>query len=137
EKLFIKTSIPNASGYKSKLFKWRAIKTHRIPRPIVTITASVARYVRARSSVGPSTGATRANGVIVTSRYSATCGRADSAGTVKNREPASATATKASPARLAAYARARVVNGARDDTVAVNRRREADRSSPRGRSRAA
>jgi hypothetical protein len=38
----------------------------------------------------------------VIKRYSATCGRADSAGTVKKSDPASATATNASPARLAA-----------------------------------
>jgi hypothetical protein len=54
-----------------------------------------------------------ANGVIVTSRYNATSERAESTGTVKNSDPASATATNASPPRLAAYARASVAKGVR------------------------
>jgi hypothetical protein len=80
------------------------------------MTANVTRLVRERSSTGPSTGATSANGVIVSSRYRETFGRASAAGTVKKSDPANATATKASPPRLAAYVRASVANGVRGVT---------------------
>src|SRR5687767_12940170 len=91
----------------------RAISRQSTARPSVAAAATVDLRTFARSRAGPRSGATIANGVIVTSRYSATSVRAESAGTVKNNDPASATATNASPARLVAYARASARKGVR------------------------
>src|SRR5215216_3770963 len=58
------------------------------------------------SSRRPSRGATTANGATVSRRYSATRGRAAATGTAKNRVPARATATRASPQVLTACTQA-------------------------------
>ena len=62
---------------------------------------------RNRSRNGPISGATIANGSIVTPRNSATCPRASSLGAVKNKVPASETVSAASPAELNALSSSR------------------------------
>ena len=64
-----------------------------------------------RSMTGPTTGATTANGAIVSSRKSATLLRACAGSVLKNTDPARATAITASPAAIAAWVRASRVNG--------------------------
>jgi hypothetical protein len=60
------------------------------------------RPCRTRSSIGPMNGASRANGAMVSTRYSTTWLRASCREVLKKTVPASATATKASPALPAA-----------------------------------
>src|SRR5215212_10547537 len=59
----------------------------------------------------PSNGATTAKGATVSRRYRATRGRAAATGTAKNRVPARATATRASPRVLTAWTQARRSSG--------------------------
>lgn len=74
-----------------------------------TARASIAPAIAARrpcgtrSSSGPTTGASRANGASVTARYSATRPRASSVGTEKNTVEASATVISMSPAEFTAW----------------------------------
>ncbi len=75
-----------------------AITHVRSPRPPVAAASTLRRPCGKRSSSGPATGTSSANGSIVSSRYSATEVRASPSGTEKNSVPASATATSASPA---------------------------------------
>src|SRR3954447_15095833 len=74
----------------------------RVARATMVRASAVRRPCRNRSSSGPSTGATIANGAIVTSRYNATRLRACPVGTSKNRCPARATVTNASAAACTA-----------------------------------
>ncbi len=64
-----------------------------------------------RSIAGPTSGATTANGAIVSTRYSATLSRAAPDGIEKNSVPASDTVTSVSVATENAWTRASRVNG--------------------------
>ncbi len=95
------TSTPSAVGNIAS--DWvataSAISQHRNARRAIVEPIAQRRPWLKRSRNGPSSGATTANGSIVSPRNSATCPRA-SPGWAKNRVPASEIATAASPAAL-------------------------------------
>src|SRR5207302_3203283 len=94
---FDSTSRPNASGYSQiGLSRWRAIEKQMNVRPSALMITSVRRPARLRSSIGPRTGATTANGAIVSTRYSAILPRAAPGLIEKNSDPASAIVTRVS-----------------------------------------
>ena len=84
---------------------------HRIARPPAEPAMSRRRPPRVRSSNGPRTGATTANGAIVSSRYRTTLPRAPDVVALKKIESASEIVTNTSPHTLIACARASRENG--------------------------
>ena len=86
------------------LLTYWAIARQIAARPMEEAITSIRRPPRLRSSIGPSTGATMANGAMVRRRYSSTFPRAAPLGFWKNSEPASDTVRQASPATLMAWA---------------------------------
>src|SRR5256886_2197639 len=81
---------------------------HSAPRASSVPARMKRRPCGTRSSIGPMSGASTANGAMVTSRAIATWLRAWLTEALKNRVPASATATKASPTLLAAVSSMRL-----------------------------
>ena len=93
------TRQPSAAGNShSELSRTSASTQHRNARRASVTPIAQRRPCRNRSRNGPISGATMANGAMVSSRNWATWGRAWSVGRVKNSVPASDTATVASPA---------------------------------------
>ena len=88
-----------------------AIRKARIARPPNAAAMSKRRPPRVRSSKGPSTGATTANGAIVRMRYRTTLPRAADAVAPKKIESASEIVTNTSPHTLIACASASRENG--------------------------
>ena len=99
-KAFCSTRTPKAAGSKSAgslCCTATAMPQHSSPRASSVPARMYRRPCCTLSSIGPMNGASTANGAIVTSSASATLVRAWSSETLKNRVPASATATNASP----------------------------------------
>ena len=105
------TNAPNASGNSSSESRWRTISSAKTARAMPAPMIIPRRPPRLRSTSGPISGPTTANGAIVTSRYSATLGRAAAGSRLKNSDPASAIAINASPAADSRCVRASQVNG--------------------------
>ena len=84
---------------------------HRTARPAANRATMNRRPPFVRSSAGPMTGATTANGTIVMARYRSTFGRAASAVTLKKIDPARATATSVSAPTASAWVTARRAKG--------------------------
>ena len=115
------TRQPSAAGNShSELSSTSASTQHRKARRARVTPIAQRRPCRNRSRKGPISGATTANGAMVSSRNWATCGRAWSVGRVKNKVPASDTATAASPAaarNCRCVSRARPLSPAPPDRV--------------------
>jgi hypothetical protein len=92
------TSRANASGKIHGVFRCFAMDRDTAAREMAARIIIVRRPPRLRSSAGPSTGATTANGAIVSRRYAATRPRAADGEMEKNRDPARAMVTRVSPA---------------------------------------
>jgi hypothetical protein len=91
--------MPNASGNSSKLSDpaLEIIRTAITPRPTHEPISSTRRPPAMRSIRGPINGPTSAKGAIVNSRYSAMRHLAPAGSSEKNSDPASTSATSASP----------------------------------------
>ena len=111
---FCRTRTPKAAG-NSVMGLCRAadIPQHSRPRASRVPARMNLRPCWTRSSIGPMNGASTANGAMVTSRYKATWLRAWSRDVLKNRVPASATVTNASPALPAAVSSMRLARPVR------------------------
>src|SRR4051812_36488816 len=107
----LSTSTAKASAKSSNECRLSIISTHSTARAAADPIIIVRRPPSRRSRNGPMSGARTANGAIVRSRYSATRARAASGEIEKKREPASAMATRVSPAANSACARANRANG--------------------------
>ena len=94
-----RTSMAKASGNSSRLSDptLEIISSATRQRPTVEPISIQRRPPFARSMAGPMNGPTTANGAIVNSRYSAMRQRAPAGSSEKNSEPASTSATRASP----------------------------------------
>ena len=120
---FCRTSTPNAAGSRvtvSLCCAAPAIPQQSRPRASSVPSMMYRRPSRTRSSIGPMSGASTANGAIVMSSVSAIRPRAWSTEVLKNRVPASATATNASaaaPAAVSSMSRSRPVRSAPDARV--------------------
>ncbi len=101
---FDDTSTPRAAGYRSaeSAATAPASTQHRNPRIAKVAPIAQRRPWLKRSRNGPISGATMANGTIVSARKSATWLRASLVAPTKNTVVASEIATAASPAALAA-----------------------------------
>src|SRR5579875_1599311 len=98
---FCSSSTPKAAGSRdseSACCTAPAMPQHNRPRANIVPASTYRRPRRARSRNGPTNGASSANGAIVTIRARATRPRAWVTDALKKRVPASATATKPSPA---------------------------------------
>lgn len=93
---FDSTIMPSAAGYRPQSLKCSAMIAAIRPWPSEDTHIASLRPRWIRSSAGPITGATSANGAIVMSRYSATRSRLSPLAAAKNRVFASATAIAAS-----------------------------------------
>ena len=108
-----RTSMAKASGNRRSEWMSRARNGQRAARPTAEATTVARRAPRLRSMSGPSAGATTAKGPMVNSRYSSTLSLAAVGEMEKNREPASETANKVSPAVIRTWVRARRPKGLR------------------------
>ncbi len=98
------TSTPSATGYSwsPPVATASAIVSASSARASIAPAIAARRPCGTRSSSGPTTGASSANGAMVTARYSATRPRAWSVGTEKNTVEASAIVIIMSPAEFTA-----------------------------------
>src|SRR5581483_2306298 len=87
------------------------MNTHSSARPMIESATMSRRPPRVRSSAGPSNGQITANGAIEIKRYSNSFSRELCAGDAKKSEPASDTATHASPHALIACVQSRRAKG--------------------------
>ncbi|AIA05294.1 hypothetical protein DC74_4822 [Streptomyces noursei] len=101
---FDATSTPSAAGYSASppSATARDIDSASSARASIAPAIAARRPCGTRSSSGPTTGASSANGAMVTSRYSATRPRASWVGTEKNTVEASAIVIIMSPAAFTA-----------------------------------
>ena len=115
------TSIRKASGNSSRLSEpaLAIMVSATTARPAVEPTSIHRRPPFARSIAGPMNGPTRANGAIVNNRYRAMRQRAPDGSMEKKSEPASTSATSASPLVATTWVSARRPNGV--DTSRPNR----------------
>ena len=105
----------------------RARKGQSAALPNAEATTMARRAPRLRSMTGPSAGATTAKGPMVRSRYRSTLSLAAVGEIEKNREPASDTANRVSPAVMSTWVSARRPKGRRWS----NRSLTADRAKRR------
>ncbi len=102
---FCRTRTPKAAGSRVSVSLWAtapAIPQHSRPRARAVPIRMYRRPCCTRSSIGPTNGASSANGAIVMIRASATRPRAWVTEALKNSVPARATATNPSPTLPAA-----------------------------------
>ncbi len=95
---FENTSVKKATGNNKRECTQKAMKKQQMARPAAEPARIALLLPRPRSTSAPSNGPTMANGATVSARERATFDSAALVETLKKMDPASATATIASPA---------------------------------------